>query len=247
MIKKSTMFGFPKSGNSLLHAILRVIYEQTEGGYSSVLDRKHRYFLFEGYDRVDDIASEGGVWVTRKGNGEEKEVGLKLLKNSSVIWCHDVVTEKHINDLIGSERVGFYLQRDPKSVLLSLAHHTTRLAGHIKGYEITDPREVIADSNIIIRWLDRWKAHTDAIQGIQELTIIQYDDLAGSNKHLEVEKLCNVIGIKSDKKIVQAVLTQTSKHKMSIESSEHIGGRDYRIGFSTDVERVIDEFLDQHL
>ena len=244
MIYKSTMFGFYKSGNSLFHRILRAIYEQTEIGYTSILNNRELNFVpFEGYDQVDHVTYEGDVLGTRKGGGSFERVDKRRLDNASVIWCHDVITRKHIDELVGKERVGFYLERDPKQVLLSYAYHSTRLSQYYEEYKIRDAEKVISNPKIIMGWLDNWKNHVEAIKRFNKLTIVKYEKLSGPKKKEEVERICKKLKVQAGTEFIETILTKTSKETMSANSPQHIGGRDYKLKFSYGLEKQIEDSL----
>lgn len=243
MIKKVTMFGFPKSGNSLLHKILMTIYMHTKNGYVSKLDCKPEKLLFKDYYRVDDVTLHNGDFISSKVFSKFIKCDVDDLRNnSSIIWTHDLISQRHIDSLVGSARRAIYLKKNPRDVIESMIYHSIRMVPFNKEYTITCPRELAQREDIILKWCGALKRHIDSSKHVDGMLILNFEELIGSSKYDSILRIMKFIGLNDhDKSLADLIIKDTDINVMKKESPNHIGIKRNPLKFSRRLEKEIDE------
>ena len=248
-------FGYPKYGNSLLWTINFIIMKERKSFKSYVskfnLSQKLDEILFQNYHIVDDvhIFENGELHHSKlqiKFGAPQEPIDLtNLLKDSSIIWCHDAPSTHRIETFDTNSKF-VYIMRDVFDVLKSYANHSARMTDFNPGYKVSNPQEVLDNRNIISSWCDAWKRHiTTALQHKDKMLIVRYEDIV-KNKELSVQALLNYYfpGIdtsSSRQTIISKVVADTDVKRMNQSSPNHIRSKEHHRGnFNSDIKELIE-------
>jgi len=198
---------YPKSGNTLMRAILASLFFTQDGIFSFEILKKILLFEnakrlnfiqkenIEDYNKLSDLKILSKYWLKMQS---KKNLGLRndefcfLKTHSAQLVCFD-------NYFTNIEKtLGFiYIIRDPRDVAISYAHHSTsdldKTIFHMTNNTASIDYDQITSQNIVKpnTFLSRWDVHLKSWMLFQVPNLIlRYEDLINKKKKI-IYKIIN--------------------------------------------------------
>ncbi len=262
--------GFPKSGNYGFYRAIRLVMDEKglfvsykqASGLSQIIER-----LCEGYvfvpdmDMVDSFYCRDGRFVLEFPHPSCRFVdvdGQMLLSVSTFLWTHEKA-EIVRNRLLKNITHRFYVLRDGRDVVNSMAHHVTRpqMLAVRPEYRYSSAEEVYRDMELFRHYVREWRDHVRSylanrdyfvclkLEELIDRPSMMVEKIASSLcVDVDTEKLAEKITFKNLSKTAPGHLRRgkngdwrnyfTEKHK---EAFKEIAGRELiELGYEEDTE-----------
>ncbi|WP_457572983.1 sulfotransferase domain-containing protein [Desulfolithobacter sp.] len=221
--------GFPKSGNFLLHTILREILEQNNlftsyrAGCSLPEDIDEYITTFQGV-QADCIRINSGKLHLVVPHPSSRFLPIdnleSFLNQAAIIWTHQEF-DKSLNDLFKSVPCWFYIIRDGRDAINSLLHYVTSPIALKRNphYTINNVTDLLKNYDYFANHVLKWKQNIHSWTNSQkQMSFIFFEKLI-SEKETVIASICNALNLHADTK---RIIAKTDLQHMSGLSPAHI-------------------------
>ena len=222
--------GFPKSGNFLLHTILREILAGA-GKFSSYRsmcdlppDIQQYVTTYKGIE-ADCIKVINGQLHLVIPHPELQPLAIEDLasffRQAALLWTHQKFSACY-ESLFSSVPVWFYIYRDGRDAITSLFHYVVSpiMLKRFPDYRVTDVVRLFQDLDYFAKHVNNWQEHIHSwtAADIRRIQWIRFEDLVADRR-----KICTLIGDVLKLPVdLDRLEKQTQFNRMARLSPEHV-------------------------
>lgn len=233
---KLLQIGMSKSGNTLLHSILRMILQK-----KNLYKTTNKYINETAYNLShknqinDDVIDfeKNGIYSRLSSIKKDKIIDLEeYTAQTSLIWSHSVY-RKTFNDIIPYIDKIFYIVRDPFDVAKSNANFV--LTPYMKQYypnRFTCAEEWL-DANYkrhFKSWIYHLSGYLLNLRDHEKFILVRFEDLV-NDKRSEILKLVKCLNLELNKEEIEDIVYRTSSKVQHKINPNHVSRASTQINF----------------
>ena len=235
IVKPVLQAGFAKSGNMLLHVIIRAVLDVVGISYKSVICRDKEWNRIKG-NFIFNSDLQPGIDVLHIPEGEigrytvsslyEKPIYdlKKYVEGCSVVWTHSAFVPGVFDELL-EWSAPIYIYRDGRAVLNSLVHYLDTEYAKASLGASKAAQEYIEDEAYCRGIFRAWKRNINSFMEnrSKKVLFIKYESLI-SDKRNWIKKIARHMGLGQvlDEKSIDFIERQSSPETMKPRMPEHV-------------------------
>jgi Sulfotransferase domain len=244
--------GFAKSGNMLLHVILRSILELVGQEYKSVICSDPEWGALKSRHVFNSDLQPTIDVLDIEPNGQSRYIvssfyqkPIHTLKSyterCSIIWTHSEYSPMGFDNLFDLCSLNIYILRDPRAVLNSMAHYIVTNYCRVNFGYTQSTSEFLSDLETCRGVLRAWKRNVEGFTSLnkKKIQVIRYEDLV-AEKGEWIGKITRKMGLldRLSDEIVEEINRRSSPKVMKKKMPEHVRkcvNDDWKNNFSDDL------------
>lgn len=225
-------------------------YIKRSGIGKIINDNFKHYITFHEWDQVDNIKIIDGkinLFIPSQ-NSKLIEINKKMFMNNTThIWTHDIPDILN-NNILKSVTHAFYIIRDVRDVINSIAHYTTskQVLDLNPQYTKSNIKQIYSDYSLITNWVKEWHEHINSyIDNENKYLCVSLEGIKKNPKQIinDIQEYLNLDF--NVEKVVNAIQFKNLKNK----SSTHLRNKksDWRRHFNAKHIQIIKDIAGSRL
>lgn len=246
--------GFAKSGNMLVHVILRSMLELAGYPYRSVIcsdsewqsQKAQHLFNSDLQPTIDvlDVDENAGCRYIVSSFYKRRITSLKeYAENCSIIWTHSEYTPPVFDPLLEVCDLMIYVLRDARAVLNSMAHYIVTEYYRSNFEDAGTTHQYLSDIDQCIGLLKAWRRNVEGFLHLksEKILVIRYEVLTAQKERV-IGEIASRLNLSLSDEVRRKILDRSSPQEMRRTMPDHVrrcSDDDWKANFSPELVRRI--------